>query len=118
MAYQVMKSPLADICQCKKHDCYIKRVDSFKIAPPNIFNVNVYELSKSGFSYLGPDDRCICFYCKVIISEWNLVDCPYAEHLKHSEYCNHILKLISKKKKLNITKKKQVYERVDISSLV
>ena len=107
MASHVMQSPQSDICQCKKLDCFVKRLATFKKAPENMFNVNVTELAKSGFSYLGKDDNCICYFCKVSISKWNFDDCPYYEHFRHSAMCPHLWKLITKS---NMTKK---YDTVD-----
>lgn len=44
-------------------------------------------LAKTGFFYLGKDDRVQCQFCKVILCDWEKGDDEVREHIKWSPYC-------------------------------
>lgn len=61
------------------------RVESFRHWP--VPYVNVRELAKSGFYYIGFDDIVECCFCGIRIRAWEAEDTPESEHQRWSPYC-------------------------------
>lgn len=62
-----------------------ERLDSFTDWPLDF--VSEIVLAKTGFFYLGVDDRVQCQFCKVTLHEWAKGDNEVSEHIKFSKYC-------------------------------
>ncbi|XP_065341744.1 uncharacterized protein LOC135940679 [Cloeon dipterum] len=58
----------------------LKNVDHFP-------HVNIYELAKSGFYYLGEKDNVKCDFCGLEIHGWEQQDKPDDEHLRWNDKC-------------------------------
>jgi len=52
--------------------------------------MDVEELAKSGFYYVGLRDTCKCHFCKLEVSEWEQGDAAKNEHRKWSPNCSFI----------------------------
>ena len=57
---------------------------------PKQMNPKPEQLAKSGFFYEGVSDTCRCFFCGVLVHNWEVKDDAFEEHLKHSPDCQYI----------------------------
>ena len=57
---------------------------------PKQMNPKPDELAKAGFFYEGVSDTCRCFFCGVIVHNWEIKDEAFEEHLKHSPKCHYL----------------------------
>lgn len=48
--------------------------------------ISTDQLAQFGFYHYG-GDKTKCAFCNVVISDWDIVDTPLSEHLKHSPHC-------------------------------
>ncbi|CAB3387124.1 Hypothetical predicted protein [Cloeon dipterum] len=58
-------------------------------------HVNIYELAKCGFYYLGGKDKVKCDFCTLEIHGWEQQDNPDEEHLRWNPKCPFMLKDIN-----------------------
>lgn len=61
------------------------RLESFEGWPVDFISEIV--LAKTGFYFLGKEDRVQCQFCKVILHEWTKGDDEVHEHIKWSPRC-------------------------------
>jgi ssDNA-binding Zn-finger/Zn-ribbon topoisomerase 1 len=61
------------------------RLESFKNWP--VPYIDVYELAKDGFYFLGLEDRVECTFCLIKIKNWEAENTARDEHLKWSPQC-------------------------------
>jgi len=61
------------------------RLESFKNWP--IPYIDVFELAKDGFYFLGLQDRVKCTFCQILLNNWEADDTARDEHKKWSPQC-------------------------------
>lgn len=54
---------------------------------PHQMNPSKEDLSETGFFYLQNCDRVKCFYCGIVLRNWQRSDSAQGEHRKHSPEC-------------------------------
>ena len=75
-----------------KHLSYCKkssRMASFNTWPKQM-NPKPEQLVKAGFFYEGVSDTCRCFFCGLVVHNWEAHDDALEEHLKHSPKCHYV----------------------------
>ena len=60
---------------------------------PKQMNPKPEELAQAGFFYEGVSDTCCCFYCGVIVHNWEIKDRAIEEHRKWQPSCDFIQSL-------------------------
>lgn len=48
------------------------------------------ELAKCGFFYEGVSDTCRCFFCGLLVHNWETDDDPIEEHFRHKPSCHFV----------------------------
>lgn len=69
--------------------CYLSetaRLETFNQHWPHKF-INIKDLAKYGFYYIGPEDQVKCIFCNLILYNWIPSDTPLNEHFKYSANC-------------------------------
>lgn len=64
----------------------LERLRTFENNWTDIF-VRAEIMAKTGFYYIGPEDRVKCYFCEVQICRWEVGDEEITEHLKWSPNC-------------------------------
>ena len=75
-----------------KHLSYCKessRMSSFNTWPKQM-NPKPEQLAKAGFFYEGVSDTCRCFFCGLVVHNWETHDDALEEHRKHSPKCHYV----------------------------
>lgn len=57
---------------------------------PKQMNPKPLELAKAGFFYEGVSDTCHCFFCDLIVHNWEENDIALQEHKRHSPTCRFV----------------------------
>ena len=57
---------------------------------PKQMNPKGAELARVGFFYEGVSDTCRCFFCGILVHNWEVKDDAFEEHLKHSPDCHYV----------------------------
>ena len=85
---------------CPDFETYNNRLSSFKYWPLDRF-IPSKILSLAGFFHLDKRDHTVmCYYCGLVLSEWELYDNPIFEHRRHQVNCFH-LDLVSSQPKID-----------------
>lgn len=66
------------------------RLKTYKNFPGNSFQ-NKYNLSECGLKYSGVEDIVECFYCGLILHDWEKLDNPWIEHCRYNPKCIYVL---------------------------
>lgn len=74
------------------------RLKTFGDSWPHAF-ISPRILAKTGFYYMGPHDQVKCYFCKVIVSSWEMGDNEVIEHSRWSLNCP----LLNRRCKLNVS---------------
>ena len=69
-----------------KQSCRMKSFSTW----PKQMNPRPEQLARVGFFYEGVSDTCRCFFCGVIVHNWESKDDAFEEHMKHSPNCHFI----------------------------
>jgi hypothetical protein len=48
---------------------------------------DIHSFAQAGFLYEFKQDQTRCFYCNVVLKQWETQDCPYKEHVRLSPDC-------------------------------
>ena len=75
-----------------KHLSYCKessRMSSFNTWPKQL-NPKPEQLAKAGFFYEGVSDTCRCFFCGLVVHNWETHDDALEEHRRHSPKCHYV----------------------------
>lgn len=66
-----------------------RRIDSFQFWPMLMKDL-INKLVDAGFFYCGIGDRVQCFYCGIVLHDWNLTDEPWEEHAYIGDKCGYL----------------------------
>lgn len=62
---------------------------------PHDHHIRPWDLSASGFYYLGTGDSVKCYKCSIMLHNWDPTDTPWGEHKKWSPMCPLVLEQFS-----------------------
>lgn len=65
------------------------RMKSFSTWPKQM-NPKPQDLARVGFFYEGVSDTCRCFFCGIIVHNWEVKDDAFEEHKRHSPNCHYL----------------------------
>ena len=65
------------------------RLKSFATWPKQM-NPKPEELARAGFFYEGVSDTCRCFFCGLLVHNWETQDDAIEEHFRHSSKCHFV----------------------------
>ena len=57
---------------------------------PKFHHTSPQNLAEAGFYYTEYSDRVCCFYCGIVLKDWEEKDCPWHEHYYWSPFCTYI----------------------------
>ena len=57
---------------------------------PKQMNPKPEQLAKAGFFYEGVSDTCHCFFCELVVHNWETHDDALEEPRRHSPKCHYV----------------------------
>ena len=69
-----------------KESCRLKSFGNW----PKQMNPKPEQLAKAGFFYEGVSDTCHCFFCGLLVHNWETEDNAIEEHFRHSPKCHYV----------------------------
>lgn len=100
---------VADALTPPEHTKYMRiqtRIDTFAntswleqpVSRNNLYFQKPEFFAKAGFFYMGEADHVACFWCGLELVQWEPIDIPLYEHVRHRPQCPWIIRILGRQR--------------------
>ena len=102
----------------RSYSCCNDRVKSYEDWP-KYHHPSPAQHSKSGFFYMNRGDRVRCFYCGIVLKDWNIMDIPNTRHKKESKDCKFLKMIVNDDDESNdFPVNLKSYDEIDLNKIL